>query len=256
MTLSEIDATEPRSQTRIQSVSRAVSLLLAVADNPDGVAAKQLADRTGMPLPTAYHLLTTLWAEGLLTKDDDRRFRLGPVVGRLSEAYERTSTVPAEFRRALQEVARETGETVYLGVWRDRGVQVVDRVEGEHAVRVIGLDVGFRDDMHARASAKLFLAMAPEDLRNEVLDQMHMRRLTPRTLTTRAELLAEFDEIRRTELAYDREEFQEGVTCVSVPITRNGAIEACITISVPTQRFESTGADIIRILRTAVSRFG
>lgn len=243
---------EPRSQTRIQSVSRAVALLAAVAESPDGETAKRLAAQTGLPLATAYHLLTTLWADGMLTKDEMRVFRLGPRVGELADAYRRLDAVPSEYRRALQAVARDTGETAYLAVWRRNGVEVLDRVEGAHAVRVVGLDVGYTDDMHARASAKLFLAFAPEDVRAVVVDRMRLRRLTPQTITKKSDLLAEFANVRRSGLAFDREEFQVGVTCVSAPIWRGETVGAALTVSSPSQRYDSSEDKIIAALTKAV----
>lgn len=247
----DLSADEPRSQTRIQSVSRATALLLAVAESPDGETAKRLASQAQLPLATAYHLLTTLWADGMLTKDELRVFRLGPRVGVLADAYQQLGTVPAEYRRALQSVAKQTGETAYLAVWRNGGVQVIDRAEGSYAVRVVGLDVGFSEDMHARASAKLFLAFAPEDLRASVLDRMRLRRLTPNTITRKSELLADFAKIREDKLAFDREEFQLGVKCVSAPIWRGETVAACLTVSSPAHRFDDTKAEIISALTKA-----
>lgn len=246
-----IDDDKPRSKTRIQSVSRATALLLAVAESPDGETAKRLASRAKLSLATTYHLLTTLQADGMLTKDELRVFRLGSSIGVLADAYQQLGSVPAQYRQALQSVARQTGETAYLGVWRNGGVQVLDRAEGSHAVRVVGLDVGFGEDMHARASAKLFLAFTPENLRVSVLDRMRLRRLTPHTITKTSELLADFARIREEKLAFDREEFQLGVKCVSAPIWRGDSVAACLTVSSPTHRFDANERDIIAALNEA-----
>jgi IclR family acetate operon transcriptional repressor len=240
---------EPRSQTRIQSVSRAVTLLLAVAESPEGTTAKALSDRFELALPTTYHLLTTLWAEGMLTKDDLRIFRLGPRAAVIADAYQRLDSVPAEYHHALQSVVRRTGETAYLGVWRNNGVQVLETAEGAQAVRVVGLAVGYNEDMHARASAKLLLAFAPDDLRDSVVERMRLRRLTPHTITKKADLLHEFDQIRETGLSFDREEFQLGVRCVSAPIWRGDKVVACLTVSAPSHRFTETQDEVIATLQ-------
>lgn len=179
---------EPRSQTRIQSVSRAIGLLLRIAQSPDGETAKSLATSSGLSLATTYHLLTTMWADGMLEKDARRVFRLGPAAGIIGEAYQRSDSVPADYRKALQSVARKTGEASYLGVWWGGGVQVLDRVEGAHAVRVVGLDVGFNEDIHARASGKLLLAFASDAVQSAVLERLRLRRITPHTITRKSDL--------------------------------------------------------------------
>lgn len=244
---------EPKSQTRIQSVSRAISLLMDIAESTDGDTAKHLADRSGLSLATTYHLLTTLWAEGILTKDERRVFRLGPRVGAIAEAYQRFGSVPAEYNQALQHVVRRTGEAAYLGVWRNGGVQVLDRVEGGHAVRVVGLDAGFTEDFHARASGKLLLAFASDDLRSSVLEQARLRKVTPHTITRKHDLLTEFAQIRETGFSFDHEEFNLGVTCVSAPLWRGSQVAACITVSAPTLRFKETESTIIEALQEATA---
>lgn len=240
---------EPRSQTRIQSVSRAIGLLLAIAESADGETAKRLADQLNLSLATTYHLLTTLWAEGMLAKDEMRVFRLGAKAAVIADAYQRSDAVPAEYRHALHAVAQRTGEAAYLGVWRQSGVQVVDKVEGAHAVRVVGLDVGFTEDLHARASGKLLLAFAQNEVQSAILERTRLRRVTPHTITRKADLLSEFASIRETGLSFDREEFQIGVTCVSAPLWRGDRVVACITVSAPTARFEENQDVIIESLR-------
>jgi IclR family transcriptional regulator, acetate operon repressor len=247
---------EPRSQTRIQSVSRAVALLLAVAESENGVTAKALSVRFGLSLPTTYHLLTTLWAEGLLAKDDARTFRLGLGAATIAEGYQRHSSVPAAYHRALQKAVNRTGETAYLSVWRGSGVKVLETVEGAHAVRVVGLDVGYSEDMHARASGKLLLAFASHEVREMALDGMQLRQLTPHTITKKSALIKELAEIRRAGLSFDREEFQLGVTCVSAPIWSGDGVAACITVSSPTNRFEVTEKEVISALLDVTSELG
>src|SRR5689334_828204 len=140
------ESDEPGSQTRIQSVSRAVQLLLAVAESDDGLSAKTLSSQVGLSLPTTYHLLTTLWAEGILAKDDRRVFRLGPRVSVIAEGFRRLEQVPPAYLRALAEVASATGETAYLSAWRGSSVQVLETMEGVHAVRVVGLNTGYSEN--------------------------------------------------------------------------------------------------------------
>lgn len=248
MSVTEFEPDERRSQTRIQSVSRALSLLLAIAERPEGFTAKRLSEKFGLSLPTTYHLLSTMLAEGVLAKDDARVFRLGPRAAIIADAYQRLDRVPAEYQHALQTVARRTGETAYLGVWRSGGVQVLDTAEGTHAVRVVGLDVGYTEDLHARASGKLLLAFASDDIRENALRGKRFRRLTPHTITKKADLVAELDEIRAKGVSYDRQEFQEGIDCVSAPIWRGGRVSACITVSTPSERFEIAAEEIVATL--------
>lgn len=227
-----------KGPTRIQSVARASRLLLHVAGLPDGCTTKEAAEAFGMPLPTAYHLLNTLTAEGLLSKDSQRRYSMGPKVGAMAHAFLRDSRVPEWLLAPLQHLATVTGETAYLATWRDNDVRVLATVEGAHAVRVAGLTVGSSGNAHARASGKLLLANASPATRESYLGHGPLKALTPRTITRRKALEAEFVTIAERGYAFDEEEFSEGVRCVAVPVFDEGFLLATYTVSAPLQRFD------------------
>ena len=76
------------TQDRLLTVSRAITLLDCLAHHPDGQTAKGLAAALGVSLPTMYHLLNTLVAGGLVTRDSQTRlFTLGPRLPHLSQRY-------------------------------------------------------------------------------------------------------------------------------------------------------------------------
>lgn len=238
-------------QTRIQSVSRAVKILMAIAESDDGVKLKDIASRIELATPTAYHLLNTLVDEGMLFKDERRRYHLGPAISVISGAYNRGTAVPDRHLRALHQLAADSGETAYLSAWRGTAISVLATAEGSHAVRVAGLSTGYSDHVYARASGKLLLAFAADALRESVLATVELAPLTPQTVTSRAELDREFAAIRSADLAYDRQEFQVGVGCVSAPIRKNGSVVACFTLSCPAERLASDEEAIVTALRQA-----
>jgi DNA-binding IclR family transcriptional regulator len=226
-----------KPSTTIQSVSRASRLLLFVAENHEGATAKEAAVALGLALPTTYHLLNTLVAEGLLAKDSRRRYSVGPKVGALSDAYLRDASVPEWLLLPLHQLAETTGETAYLAAWRRHEIRVLATVEGAHAVRVAGLHAGYYANGHARATGKLLLALARDEVREAYLQANPMTALTPRTITSRAELEHELERIRERGYAYDEEEFSEGVGCVAAAAIENDVVIAAYTVSAPAERF-------------------
>jgi DNA-binding IclR family transcriptional regulator len=239
-------------KTTIQSVSRAARILLAVA--ADGaMTAKSASQRYGLSLPTAYHLLNTLVAEGLLVRDARRGFDLGPQAWTIASATQRRQPLPERFTAGLSELAASTGEAVYLSALRQDEVAVLATIEGVGALRVAGLTGTHAKNLHARASGKLLMAHASPKERARILDGLSFDRLTPSTITSREELEAEFEEIRADGYALDREELYLGVMCVSAPITINGEVVACYTVSTPRERFEQNSAGTIRAVRDAAA---
>jgi DNA-binding IclR family transcriptional regulator len=96
----------PASQNdgTVKSVERALALLAAVASSDSPPYAKDLAERVGMPLPTAFHLLKTLVGANYLTKES-KTYALGDEISRLNAALERSYAPPAQLREALAKLA-------------------------------------------------------------------------------------------------------------------------------------------------------
>jgi IclR family transcriptional regulator, acetate operon repressor len=241
-------------QTHIQSASRAVRILLAVAAAEDGLRAKQIADELALSLPTAYHLLNTLTDEGVVFKDERRRYLIGHSAAVIAEAVKNSNTVPDSYLAALNSLAEETGETAYLNVWRQGEIVVHTTVEGSQAVRVTGLTSGYSENIHARAGGKLLLAFTEEPFRSSLVDGLVLRRLTDATITSKTAFLGELERIRSEGIAFDHQEFREGVECVSAPIRAGDKVVACFTVSTPVDRFPNQRARIIEgLMRAATS---
>jgi IclR family acetate operon transcriptional repressor len=243
-----------KNVTRIRSVSKAVAILMHVATTDGGTTARQTSEALAIPVATAYHLLDTLVAEGLLVKDSRRLYHLGPKVGVLSDAFLRRGAVPEYLLTPLNHLAESTGETAYLSGWQHDEVVVLASVEGSHAVRVKGLHPGFAGYTHARASGKLFLAFAPAGAREAYLDTHRLEARTPHTIVDQADLRAELDRIRSAGYAVDREEFTLGVTCVSAPVIENGVVVAAYTLAAPTDRFDRDRDALVRAAAAAAER--
>jgi IclR family transcriptional regulator, acetate operon repressor len=223
----------PRHQT-VRSVVKASRLLLCIAES-DGLTAVEAAVRVEIPMGTAYHLLNTLLAEGMLTRDPDRRYKLGPKVAALTLAYSKRG--PSEHALALvRELAESTGETAYLSGWQDGEVVALAAIEGSSAVRVGRIHTVLRGHEHARASGKVMLANLSERELDAYLGTHGLAALTDTTIVTEARLRAQLQAIHRTGFAFDEAEFTPGVGCVAAPIWEGDACVACLTLSAPLER--------------------
>jgi IclR family transcriptional regulator, acetate operon repressor len=233
-TTSSTIASEPGG--RIQSVSRAIRLLMLIASGATGGTAKELARAAGIATPTTHHLLSTLVHERMLAKESTARYVLGTKVAVLADALERAVTTPEYLLEPLRQLAATTGETSYVCSWRGGDIRVQASIEGHHPVRV-SLPPAPYTDAHARATGKLLLAMTSEEARRGYLAAHPLRALTPRTITDPTRLEAEFEQIRGNGYAVDEEQFQPGVSCVAAPVIDEGVAVAAYSISVPSPRF-------------------
>jgi DNA-binding IclR family transcriptional regulator len=229
--------------TRVRSVRRAAGLLEQVALHPGGLTASAAARAVAIPLPTAYHLLSTLADAGLVAKDERRRYRLGPKVGLLAEAFLGQVSAPDYLVERLGDLADRTGETAYLSAWRGDDAVLLHIVEGRRAVRVSGLHLGYSGKAHARASGKVLLAFGRPGTLQGYLRSHDLPGLRE-----------EVERVRRLGYGIDEEEFAEGVACIAAPVA-DGTM--AIGISAPIERYRRLRAEltaaVVAVARTAAA---
>jgi DNA-binding IclR family transcriptional regulator len=77
-----------------------------------------------------------------------------------------------------------------------------------------------------------------------------LKRHTPATVTARSALLAELETVRRTGVAFDREE-HTGISAVGIAVRDPLGGLAAISVPMPTQRFPGREAEVARALLAA-----
>ncbi|MDX3748024.1 IclR family transcriptional regulator [Streptomyces sp. AK08-02] len=219
--------------TLIASVQRAFRLLEAVGAHENGAPAKQLARETGLPLATAYHLLRTLVHDGYLRKLADGGFILGDKVQSLQIAGGGQALL-SRVRPTLAALRDELATAAYLTFYEEGEIRVAEIVDGPRAPRV-DLWVGFEDAGHATALGKSVLRELDEDARKDYLSRHHLNDLTPRTITSRPELLRRIDSSPVAPAVTDLEEYALGTVCVAVPVYRGDTLGS-LGVSMPAGR--------------------
>ncbi len=240
------------SVPRTQSLTRAVALLKALRHHPRGATTAALARATGLPPATAGRLLITLADEGFV-----RRAPQGWVVGaELVTLARRSDPDSALARRAqplLAELAEHGRESAMLAVPAPGpAVDIIAQVDGPW---LLGLTnwVGRGVDLHASAAGKLLLAELGDAALDAWIARARLRRHTPRTITTRAGLLAEVRRVRARGWADLRDESEPGLWSVAVPVRdADGALAALLGFSGPTARVEPER--LLELLLAAATR--
>jgi DNA-binding IclR family transcriptional regulator len=121
--------------TGVGVLDKAVHLLRAVADQPRSLQGLQVA--TGLPRATAHRLAVALEAHGLLRRDPDGRFDLGPELGALGRIVAERFPLAEQALPALAALRDETGESVQLFVREGSHRRCVLSLQSPHGLRWI-----------------------------------------------------------------------------------------------------------------------
>ena len=102
----------------VESVERALSLLEAFNMGDNGLALKELAQRTGLNKATILRLSASLEKFGYLSRDDDGNFHLGSSLWKAGSIYRDNLQLGKIIRPALIELVEKTTETAAFHVLR------------------------------------------------------------------------------------------------------------------------------------------
>jgi IclR family transcriptional regulator, acetate operon repressor len=235
---------------RIQSAVRTISILLAVADSPNGLKAKEIMEKLGLSRQVTYHLIHTMHGTGIIRKNDRNRYVLGLAAVSIAEGFRRQLAPPEHLARRVRSIVAATGETAYAGGWVDGEIVALATARGESPVGAAQVPQGYSGHAHARAAGKLLLALVEPAVRDAYLTKHSLEARTSNTITDREELLKEFELIRARGYAIDNEEFHEGLQCLAVPLEGLGE-RFVLGISVPTGRFDKNFDKYLAALQNA-----
>lgn len=202
----------------------------------------EIAEATGIPLPTVHRLCATLLAAGYLEREaGGRRLRSGLRVVELAAHALSSFSALDVVGRHLRELAEVTGETANAAVLSGSEVVYVQSAAGVRLLRP-QVATGLRAPAYCTAIGKCMLAaLPPAEARSRLRPEPYPAR-TGRSITRWAAMARSLAEIRAAGIAESDQEYELGLysLAVQIPSLDDGRPSA-ISVSPPTTR--ATGND-------------
>jgi DNA-binding IclR family transcriptional regulator len=148
-----MDAPPPDVLRRAAALLRAIS-----AREPAGTTTAEVARDTGIARPTAHRLLSTLLAEGLVDRDADGRWQLGPELYLLGTVAADRYDVTAVAQPCVRRVSVATGESAFFSVRRGDETVCLLREDGSFPIRSHVLHEGVRFPLGVASAGLVILS--------------------------------------------------------------------------------------------------
>lgn len=212
------------------SVKKAFQILRLISESDQRVGISKIAKRLGISKSTVHGLMAALEEVGVIIRNPvTKRYSLGYTLVELGKKG--LSRIPLRelARRHMEELADETGETVFLGILRDDYIFILDVVESKKELKITSPS-GTKMSLSAGAIGKLFLAFMEENRALQYLKTKGLTRYTENTITDLEKYLTEIEQVREKGYAVDREEYLQEVRAVAAIIKPQGTFLAAVWV--------------------------
>ncbi len=214
------------------AVERALAMLEAVAQEPEGLSNAEISRKLQMPKSSASYILRTLETQGYLNRDEGSgKYRVGLKILSLSRGALSGIDVREVALPIMRHLVEQTNLTCHLAILDGPEAVYIEKVEPTGFIRM-DTWVGRRMRVHATSVGKALVAHIPQERLEKIIGERPMEKRTPKTITTFPKLLKDLEKVRAQGYAVDDEENNMGARCVGAPVfNQSGTIEASIGLS-------------------------
>jgi len=257
LTLAQGKGEQTSDQPRTLSTAlHTLQALEAISLDPGGVPVRAVARALGVSLSSAYSLVRSLESAKFVEQSPAGRglYVLGPKVPDLVDRYAASLRQPERIAPFLEDLRDRASARAYVAIWKDGDLEVAETLGRRGSRELRDVSPGFRGAAHALALGKIYLADLPERLWPPYARAPLLPPKTRHTLPSLAHLRHNLEAVRARKLAFDIEEYVDGVCCIAAPLRdMNGELIASIGISVSTRRFKRDLRTLAAALRSSAS---
>lgn len=199
-------------------ITRASEIIDYIGQSHSGKSASELMTKFRLPKTTCYRILHTLTECEFLQLDvHTGLYYLGKKFSDYATTMDNKLHLLQKIAHPyMEKLALETQETVKISVLSNMRCYVLDKVEGPRNIKIT-VDIGTMFPLHAGASSKILFMSMGNRTRN-ILFSKSLERFTSHTITSQADMLAEFRRIEDQGYAVDMGEYIEGIGAIACPI--------------------------------------
>lgn len=228
------------------SLDRGLIVLKLVEESP-GLTNADISRTLNIPTSSCSYILCRLEKYGYLTRNRNGRYRMGLTALTLAHGALRDMGFLAFAEPVLYRLVNETGLSASIGVLERGCIVVVDRLESPGLIKQAAADslaavrrlrgrelryIGRELPPHSNALGKAILAFLPGKDILATIRKQGLSSITPKTITSETQFLAELGLVRKRGYARSFEEQYPGICAIGAPIfDMTGIVRAAISLT-------------------------
>ena len=241
-----INSRRVRIKMRLTSLKRGLGILNCFDEQNESMSAQQLSARLDVPLSTVYRYLDILSERQFLNKNPaTKQYNLGAAIHRLVSFVGNELPVVSVATPFMEELARQSNETVFLTVLVNYRSVCVKKIESKRRVRLT-IDEGTHQPLHAGASSRILLAYQTDRFFDQWLSSEGMPRFTDNTICEPEKMKQEIIRTNQQGYTVSDSETDEGAMAIAAPVFgSSGKLMAGLSLAGPRERMSGLLSDLI-----------
>ena len=211
----------PPAFKRVPAIDKCFAILDLLAKGKKSLGISEISGKLELNKSTVFNIVYTLMDLNVLEIQSDGKFRLGTRFYILGNMAGKRSDLIQIAHPYLEMINEQTKLSAFLGLRSDRRAILIDKVDSAHGIKVSS-EIGLQMPVLAGAGIKAMLSQLPDEEIDEILARSELKRHTPYSIIDKDVYKEEILNVRNQSIAYDREEYIEGMVALAIPIKVNG----------------------------------
>lgn len=230
----------------------AIRILELLKGQSRGLSLAELTEASGFIKNKVFRILFTLDKHRLVERDTDGQYWLGLGLSELGQHVHKQTILVEACEPVLDRLARETGESIFVGVVSGSDALCIAARESPKSIRLFA-EVGRRAPLHSGGVPKVLLAHMPDKQRCALIEEFTRDPGMDGVTIEPARLEETLAIVRQQGYAVIADELDFGAHSVAAPIRdHQGRVIAAISIAGPSHRFpEETIERYIQLITNA-----
>ncbi|MEH7458162.1 IclR family transcriptional regulator [Bacillus sp. JJ1127] len=227
----------------IASISKICKILNCFTNDDPVLGNSEIASKLNMNPSTVHHLVRTLCEEGMLIRDEQRKYRLGWKLLEWGNQVMFQQEIYSGAIPIVEELVRKFNGTVHIGMF-DRGdVVFILKVSSKDSVQ-ISTHVGSRKPAYCTSTGKVLLSFNPSSL--EYTPENGLLPRAPNTITCMKRFQEELQTIRKQGYSISDNENEHGLYGIAAPIrSYTGRTIAALNIVGPKTYMQGSNSQVM-----------
>ena len=235
---------------RVPAIDRCFAILELLAQSREPLGISDISRTLELNKSTVFNILHTLMDMNVLEGQPDGKFGFGTRFYTLGNMTGKRSALIQTAHPYLQRINDKTKLSAFLGLRSDLHSILIDKVDSAYGVKVSS-DIGMRMPALAGAGIKAMLSQLPDKEIDAILARAELKKYTPYSVVNKAAYKKEILKVRKEGIAYDREEYVEGMVAFAIPVkAQSSYVQAAIwAVGLTSQAPDSSVPALTQLLK-------